>query len=93
MGDLQVATRESVFDTALADQYRPNEKWENINYFDPSYRWNYREEKRIRGKTDVKIFLWLVLMFISLNLVRQKVPRCFFVVRGLIQIHAVPHKS
>lgn len=66
----QVATRESVFDGPLASYYKPHPKWENNAAFDPSLRWTYREERTARRKIDRKVFLWTLVMFLALNIVR-----------------------
>lgn len=67
----QIATRESVFDGPLASHYRPDEKWENHAYFDPAFRWTVADENKVRRKADLKIFLWILLMFVGLNMVRS----------------------
>ncbi|GKZ30874.1 hypothetical protein AbraIFM66950_010563 [Aspergillus brasiliensis] len=66
-----IATTRSVFDDpALAPFYLPHPKYENLHRFDPSARWTYREEAKVRRKTDWSILLWILIMFFGLNLDR-----------------------
>ncbi|GAA5983611.1 hypothetical protein JCM11641_007299 [Rhodosporidiobolus odoratus] len=65
-----VATQESVFDGPLAKHYKPLENWENIKYFDPAFRWTHREERSVQRKIDFKIFAWILLMFLALDIDR-----------------------
>ncbi|ETS77578.1 hypothetical protein PFICI_11452 [Pestalotiopsis fici W106-1] len=65
------ATVRSVFDDAnLAGYYLPHKDYENLHRFDPSERWTYREEQEVRRKIDLKIFLWVLVMFFALNIDR-----------------------
>ncbi|GFF93109.1 uncharacterized transporter YIL166C [Aspergillus udagawae] len=65
------ATAKSVFDDpVLAKYYLPHPQYENLHRFDPDFRWTHREEVAVRRKTDVKIFLWILVMFFGLNLDR-----------------------
>ncbi|PYH67421.1 putative MFS transporter [Aspergillus vadensis CBS 113365] len=66
-----IATTRSVFDDpSLAPFYQPHPKYENLHRFDPSARWTYREENKVRRKTDWSILLWILVMFFGLNLDR-----------------------
>lgn len=66
-----IATTRSVFDDpSLRKYYLPHPQYENLHRFDPSERWTYREEAAVRRKTDLKIFLWILVMFFGLNLDR-----------------------
>ncbi|GAA5850490.1 hypothetical protein JCM8547_001891 [Rhodosporidiobolus lusitaniae] len=65
-----IATQESVFDGPLGALYRPISKWENIGYFDPAFRWTYREERTVIRKIDFKILGWILLMFLALDIDR-----------------------
>ncbi|KAJ1715911.1 MFS transporter [Aspergillus flavus] len=66
-----IATTRSVFDDPnLAKYYQPHPQYENLHRFDPSERWTYREERSVRRKTDLKIFLWILVMFFALNIDR-----------------------
>ncbi|OJJ30875.1 hypothetical protein ASPWEDRAFT_746482 [Aspergillus wentii DTO 134E9] len=66
-----IATTRSVFDDPnLARYYLPHPEYENRHRFDPSERWTHREERAVRRKTDLKIFLWILVMFFGLNLDR-----------------------
>ncbi|BGP16411.1 hypothetical protein JCM10213v2_004413 [Rhodosporidiobolus nylandii] len=65
-----IATRESVFDGPLAKHYAPIQKWENRDYFDPAFRWTYREERAVQRKMDWKIFAWILVMFLALDIDR-----------------------
>ena len=72
-----VATQPSVYDGPHAGFYQPRADWEvsltkldpslidqNIEAFDPSFRWTWREEKRAIRKVDWKVFTWIMLMFL-----------------------------
>ncbi|OJD32214.1 major facilitator superfamily transporter [Diplodia corticola] len=66
-----IATKRSVFDDpALAPFYMPRPDHENIHRFSIPFRWTYREEQAVRRKTDVRIFLWILVMFFALNIDR-----------------------
>ncbi|CAK7234041.1 hypothetical protein SCUCBS95973_008798 [Sporothrix curviconia] len=65
------ATVRSVFDDAkLAPFYQPHEHYENLHRFDPAARWTQREETSVRRKTDILIFVWILVMFFGLNIDR-----------------------
>ncbi|GAA5850520.1 hypothetical protein JCM8547_001901 [Rhodosporidiobolus lusitaniae] len=65
-----IATQESVFDGPLGALYRPIPKWENLAYFDPAFRWTYREERKVIRKIDFKILGWILVMFLALDIDR-----------------------
>lgn len=66
-----IATQRSVFDDPnLAGFYLPRSDHENFRRFDISERWTYREEAAVKRKTDVRIFLWILVMFFALNIDR-----------------------
>ena len=66
-----IATQRSVFDDpALAQFYLPRADHENVKRFDISERWTYREEQKVVRKTDLRIFLWILVMFFALNIDR-----------------------
>ncbi|KAK7408891.1 hypothetical protein QQX98_008952 [Neonectria punicea] len=66
-----IATERSVFDNSeLAQFYQPHPDYENLHRFDPDERWTHREEQAVRRKTDVRIFLWILVMFFGLNIDR-----------------------
>ncbi|OKL55546.1 hypothetical protein UA08_09232 [Talaromyces atroroseus] len=66
-----IATVRSVFDDPeLRKYYMPQPKYENLHRFDIDARWTYREEAKIRRKTDFFILLWILVMFFGLNLDR-----------------------
>jgi Major Facilitator Superfamily len=66
-----IATVRSVFDDpVLRKFYMPQPKYENLHRFDIDERWTYREEAKIRRKTDFFILLWILVMFFGLNLDR-----------------------
>jgi hypothetical protein len=67
-----VATQESVYDGPLASAYAPSDEWENKAAFDPSFRWTNREEKALKRKLYIKIFLWVAIMFLALDIDRGK---------------------
>lgn len=66
-----IATVRSVFDDPLLRKYYiPQPKYENLHRFDIEERWTYREEAKMRRKTDWSILLWILVMFFGLNLDR-----------------------
>ncbi|GAA5819985.1 hypothetical protein JCM11251_005435 [Rhodosporidiobolus azoricus] len=65
-----VATEESVFDGPLGKHYVPFDRWENKGYFDPSFRWTRREERAVTRKIDFKLFAWILVMFLALDIDR-----------------------
>ncbi|GAA5819982.1 hypothetical protein JCM11251_005434 [Rhodosporidiobolus azoricus] len=69
-----VATVESVYDGPLASHYLPPREWESFENFDPSLRWTHREEKKVVRKVDLKILSWVLVMFLSLNIIRVSLP-------------------
>jgi hypothetical protein len=70
-----IATTRSVFDDPkLAKFYQPHPDYENLHRFDPAERWTYREEIAVRRRTDLKIFLWILVMVCLLNSVKQHAP-------------------
>lgn len=49
-----------MWDAENADEYRKlyiRDDWENIDAFDPSFRWTWREEYKVRRKVDLKIMV------------------------------------
>ncbi|KAM0815496.1 putative Major facilitator superfamily domain-containing protein [Seiridium cardinale] len=65
------ATKRSVYDDpSLAGYYVPHDDYENLHRFDPAERWTYREEQSVRRKVDLKIFIWVLVMFFGLNIDR-----------------------
>lgn len=66
-----IATQRSVFDDpVLAPFYLPRADHENARAFDISERWTHREENAVRRKSDVRILLWIMVMFFALNIDR-----------------------
>lgn len=56
----QIATQPSVWDSEHAEEYKKllvRSDWENIEAFDPEFRWTWREEKATRRAVDWKIFV------------------------------------
>ncbi|WVR07847.1 hypothetical protein IAU60_004890 [Kwoniella sp. DSM 27419] len=66
----QIATQPSVFDTAQKDHYTPMEAYEGHGAFDPLARWTWKEEQRVTRIIDWKIFLWITIMFLALDIDR-----------------------
>ncbi|OCF72415.1 hypothetical protein I204_06794 [Kwoniella mangroviensis CBS 8886] len=59
-------------DAPDAEKYiRPD--WENVEAFDPNFRWTVREEQQVRRKIDWKIMLWACVMFSALNIDRGNI--------------------
>lgn len=66
-----IATRRSVFDDPdLAKYYEPGPEYENYHRFDSTERWTYREQRSLLRKIDLKILLWVLVMFFGLNIDR-----------------------
>ncbi|CED82286.1 Permease of the major facilitator superfamily [Phaffia rhodozyma] len=68
-----IATQPSVYDTAQAEFYKPRSDWENISFFDPLFRWTWREEKTAVRKIDLKIMAWVLVMFLALDIDRSNI--------------------
>lgn len=54
------ATQPSIWDSDNIEEYKKlyiHPKWENLSAFDPSLRWTFREENKIRRKVDWKIMV------------------------------------
>ncbi|TCD62157.1 hypothetical protein EIP91_007285 [Steccherinum ochraceum] len=67
-----IATQPSVFDDPTTlEVYRPPPQYENAHRFDPMARWTWREELKIVRKIDLRILLWTLAMFCSLDLDRS----------------------
>jgi hypothetical protein len=62
-----IATQPSVFDTEQAEHYQPRADWENIEAFDPTFRWTWREEAKALRKVDWKVLTWVCVMFFALG--------------------------
>ncbi|KAI1421900.1 major facilitator superfamily domain-containing protein [Xylaria sp. FL1777] len=66
-----VATQPSVYDIAgVKDQYEPRPDWENAHRFDPLARWTWGEEHEVIRKIDLRIMLWVAIMFTAMELDR-----------------------
>jgi hypothetical protein len=62
-----IATQPSVYDTEQAEHYQPRDDWENIEAFDPTFRWTWREEAKALRKVDWKVLTWVCVMFFALG--------------------------
>lgn len=62
-----IATQPSVYDGPQAEHYQPRADWENIEAFDPSFRWTWREEITAIRKVDFKVLTWVCFMFFALG--------------------------
>ncbi|ODN94327.1 hypothetical protein L198_05184 [Cryptococcus wingfieldii CBS 7118] len=69
-----IATQYSeLWDSDKVEEYKKiyiRDDWENIEAFDPSFRWTIKEEKQTRRAVDWKIMLWVCVMFSALNIDR-----------------------
>ena len=68
-----IATQPSVYDGPQAAHYQPRDDWENIEAFDPSFRWTWREEKKVLRKVDWRILSWVCVMFFALDIDRYNI--------------------
>ncbi|KAF1981184.1 MFS general substrate transporter [Aulographum hederae CBS 113979] len=57
----------------LDEHYRPLETYEGYHRYDPHFRWEESEEKRIVRKIDWRITSWACLMFFALQLDRGNI--------------------
>jgi MFS family permease len=57
-------------DPTLAGFYLPRVDHENFKHFDISERWTHKKERSVRRNTDLKTFIWILLMFFALNIDR-----------------------
>ncbi|WWD19461.1 hypothetical protein CI109_103921 [Kwoniella shandongensis] len=65
-----IATQPSVFDTAQREHYTPLPTYEGYKAFDPMFRWTWRQENSVIRIVDWKIFLWVLIMFLALDIDR-----------------------
>jgi hypothetical protein len=71
-----IATQPSIWDSENIEEYKSlyiHPKWENWRAFDPSFRWTWREERAVRRKVDLKIMVWVCVMFAALNIDRNNI--------------------
>ncbi|KAK9476403.1 major facilitator superfamily domain-containing protein [Lipomyces japonicus] len=69
-----IATQPSVYDDPeKARAYQPIPEYENIHRFDPLARWTWREEVKLVRKIDLRIMLWVGIMFMALQLDRGNI--------------------
>ncbi|KAL2862688.1 major facilitator superfamily domain-containing protein [Aspergillus lucknowensis] len=71
-----VATQLSIWDSENVEEYKRlyiHPEWENRRAFDPNFRWTWREERAVRRKVDLKIMLWVCIMFTALNIDRGNI--------------------
>ncbi|WWC91517.1 uncharacterized protein L201_006463 [Kwoniella dendrophila CBS 6074] len=65
-----IATQPSVFDTPTKNHYLPQQWYEGYKAFDPLFRWTWKEENKVVRIIDWKIFLWVTIMFLALDIDR-----------------------
>ncbi|KAF2031439.1 major facilitator superfamily transporter [Setomelanomma holmii] len=71
-----VATQLSIWDADNVEELKSlciHPQWENWSAFDPSFRWTWREENKVRRKVDWKIMVWVCIMFAALNVDRNNI--------------------
>ncbi|WWC71813.1 uncharacterized protein I206_105772 [Kwoniella pini CBS 10737] len=68
-----IATQPSVFDTPQREQYAPKQWYEGYVAFDPLFRWTWSEETKVVRIIDFKIFLWVTIMFLALDIDRYNI--------------------
>ncbi|PKS10116.1 hypothetical protein jhhlp_001866 [Lomentospora prolificans] len=76
-----IATQPSIWDSENVEEYKDryiHPKWENMDAFDPNFRWTWREENAARRKVDWKIMasltgVWACVMFTALNIDRGNI--------------------
>lgn len=66
------------------DDFSEAERWrkvyessgyEGLSKFDPEFTWTRDEERKLIRKIDLKIFLWVFVMFSFLDLIRKNIAR------------------
>ncbi|WWC57503.1 uncharacterized protein I303_100035 [Kwoniella dejecticola CBS 10117] len=71
-----IATQPSIWDGDDVKELKAKyirDDWENIEAFDPNFRWTVKEEHQVRRKIDWKIMLWACVMFSALNIDRGNI--------------------
>ncbi|GAA5827314.1 hypothetical protein JCM11251_003759 [Rhodosporidiobolus azoricus] len=62
-----IATQESVIDRPGAIN-TISEKWEGRPFFDPDFRWTWREEQAVKRIIDLRVTAWMCLCFFALHI-------------------------
>lgn len=65
-------------DPKVADYWREvyeNSKYEGRHRFDPDFQWDVAEEKALVRKIDIRIMLFVWVMFMALDLIRRNINR------------------
>ena len=62
-----IATQPSVYDGEQAQHYQSRADGENIEAFEPDFRWTWREEIIAIRKVDFKVLTWVCIMFFALG--------------------------
>ncbi|KAI0528189.1 major facilitator superfamily transporter [Xylaria bambusicola] len=71
-----IATQRSIWDSENLEDYKAlyiHPQWENLSAFDPLFRWTHREENAVRHKVDLKVMVWVCIMFAALNIDRNNI--------------------
>jgi hypothetical protein len=66
-----IATQPSIWDSENVEEYKQryiHPQWENWSAFDPSARWTWAEERKVRHKVDLKIMVSGISRFINVGL-------------------------
>lgn len=76
--DLEDVQSNPFIDPKEAERWRniyESSGYEGLRRFDPDFSWSKKDEKRLTRKIDFKIFLWVFIMFCSLDLIRRNITR------------------
>lgn len=76
--DLESPSTNPFEDRDIAERWRKiyqSSGYEGLPKYDPDFSWSKDEEKKLVRKIDLKIFLWVFIMFCFLDLIRKNIAR------------------